>query len=363
MYFLKIAVLSLLSRVSTAVPISDDENTLVLLNVLFRHGDRTPEPIEMYPKDPYGNQSYYQEGLGELTKAGKRREFNIGRALRKRYGLFLGSYKSSEVIPITTDYIRTKMSCLLVLAGLYPPNQHQIWEEGFNWIPIPYNHGHRETDYLLGDPIDVCPKFIKAYNEYWTKENEMIQNKNKNLYDYVSESTGLNIQKPRDLYNLQFVLAAQEAMGLELPPWAKSVWPENITIAAVEEYYLTFATPEMKKLSGGFFLRKIIENTEHKIANNSNDESKIYLYSAHENNVAYPLMIFDAFHPHIPPYGSYIVIEIHKIDNVYGVKVLYEDYTKVTPTYINILDCGEFCPFEKFKQLTKESIPASDETC
>lgn len=34
---------------------------------IFRHGDRAPDPVEMFPKDPYYHDDFFPEGLGGLT--------------------------------------------------------------------------------------------------------------------------------------------------------------------------------------------------------------------------------------------------------------------------------------------------------
>ncbi|KAK4881178.1 hypothetical protein RN001_004497 [Aquatica leii] len=357
-----IPLLTLFASTASAIPTPEKDDTLILLHVLFRHGDRTPETSELYPTDPYHADTSFPEGLGELTNAGKKREHQIGQALRKKYDSFLGSFKSNNIIATTTDFSRTKMSCLLVLSGLYPPNENQIWKTGFNWQPIPYSYTQYYSDYLLGDPTVVCPQFIKKYNDYLSKEKDTIYEKNKKLYDYVSLHSGLKITRPQQIYNLQFLLNSEEAMGLKLPEWTNNIWPENITKAAAEEYYLAFATPEMKKLAGGPLFKKIIDDTNTKIAINSTDEHKLYLYSAHENNLAYFLIHLDAFYPHIPPYGSYIVFEVHQIHNTYGVKIFYENYTK-NSGYIKIPGCGQFCPFDKFVGLMKDSLPATHDVC
>lgn len=67
-------------------------------------------------------------------------------------------------------------------------------------------------------------------------------------------------------------------------------------------------------------MQKIISDTQTKIKN-SNDR-KIYLYSAHENNIAELLIVLGIFEPlHIPDYGSYVTFEVHKIGDEYGIKV------------------------------------------
>jgi hypothetical protein len=39
----------------------------------------------------------------------------------------------------SSDVNRTKASLQLVLAGLFPPVEEQIWETGLNWQPIPFS--------------------------------------------------------------------------------------------------------------------------------------------------------------------------------------------------------------------------------
>lgn len=345
------------------IEITSNSDELILLNVLFRHGDRTPELNEMYPKDPYNNISYFPEGLGQLTQKGKNREFDIGAVIRLKYGEFLGPYKSEEVSAISTDYVRTKMSCLLVLAGLYPPQGNQLWKDDLNWQPISYDYNPAGNDHLLGDPFSECPKYREVYDEFLlSKEGILLTEKHQTLYSYLSLHTGLNMTVPRDPYNLQFVLKAEEDMGLQLPQWTNSVWPGNITDAGVDEYYVNLATPKMQRLAAGFFIEKILTDIKNKISN-QNDPKKIYLYSAHENNLAYQLIALDVFYRHIPPYGSYIVYEIRKVNGVYGVKVLYEDYSKEEPKYLSIPDCGLFCPLDKFTEILQKYIPLAEESC
>lgn len=44
-----------------------EDDSLVMVHVLFRHGQRTPDVSTIYPKDPYRNETYYPYGLGALT--------------------------------------------------------------------------------------------------------------------------------------------------------------------------------------------------------------------------------------------------------------------------------------------------------
>lgn len=52
---------------------------------------------------------------------------------------------------------------------------------------------------------------------------------------------------------------------------------------------------------------------------------KIFLYSGHEVNLANMLHTLEVFKPQIPPYASYILFELHIIDEVPGFKVGLND--------------------------------------
>ena len=60
---------------------------LLSLQVIHRHGDRTP--VYLLPSDPYVNYSF-PEGLGGLINEGKQRLFRYGQALRRRYSNYVG---------------------------------------------------------------------------------------------------------------------------------------------------------------------------------------------------------------------------------------------------------------------------------
>jgi hypothetical protein len=63
----------------------------------------------------------------------------------------------------SSDVNRTKASLQLVLAGLFPPVEEQIWETGLNWQPIPFSTLPLDQDLVRGVifidqfPIDQFP--------------------------------------------------------------------------------------------------------------------------------------------------------------------------------------------------------------
>lgn len=65
----------------------------------------------------------------------------------------------------------------------------------------------------------------------------------------------------------------------------------------------------------------MLDDAKQKISGTMDPEKKIFLYSGHEYNVAHVLRALNVFPPAIPNYGSYVVLELHKIRGVWGFKV------------------------------------------
>lgn len=87
------------------------------------------------------------------------------------------------------------------------------------------------------------------------------------------------------------------------------------------DYEFSTANSYLKKLSAGFLLKKIIEDSLAKKNGTLPQERKIFLYSAHEFNVATTLRVLNVFYRHVPPFGATIFFEIHNINGIYGLKV------------------------------------------
>lgn len=341
----------------TRPSVREAESTVVVSHALFRHGNRTPELSELYPKDPYLNYSYYPLTHGQLTNVGKRREYSVGEALRERYQSFLGMYYYEPYLDCwSTDRNRTKASLLLVLASLFPPKCSEVWNYYLNWQPIPYNY-HPE----IYDPVLYgisCPTYLTEYEAVQNTPEVLAEfSEYADTFEYISEHSGLNVTRFSPVYDLYFGLSTEEEYGLELPNWTQKVWPDIINEISYKQYYIYTKTTTLKKMAAGYFIQKIIRDTERKI--NGEIDTKLFLYSAHENNIGQLLATLDLFeYPHIPTYGSYVLFEAHLINSIYGFKIYYQNYNGTdSPKLLKLPACDEFCPLDQFKSLVEEYMP------
>ncbi|CAH2010039.1 unnamed protein product [Acanthoscelides obtectus] len=337
-------------------------DTLELVHVVFRHGDRTPDRSVIYKNDPYINETYYPVGHGQLTNAGKRKEYQIGKALRKRYGQFLGEFTLDSVDSRCTDYNRTKMSLQLVLASLFPPTGQNVWENSLNWQPVPFNYWPVEEDYVLGDPHKNCPVFQKYYLEYLNSSDaKMLYENFTDIHKFLEEKTGQRLYS-KSFAELYFTLTTEHENGFLMPDWAKSVYP-HIKHLAIMDYVSSTSTDLLKRLSSGFLIKKVIEDSKAKADGKEYKGTKIFLYSAHESNVAAILRFLGLFHPHVPPYGSYLSMEIHNFDGKRIIKIYYQDYSADKPKKLKIPHCGRICTLRKFESIYGHLLPTSNGEC
>ncbi|GAB1867870.1 Lysosomal acid phosphatase [Camponotus japonicus] len=335
---------------------------LKLVNVVFRHGDRTPDNNgrEMFPKDPYINYSFYPTGLGQLTIEGKRREHRLGQILRFRYNDFLGSlYKPKLVVARSSDFERTKMSLQLVLAGLFPPISVQRWNSHLNWQPIPTSYMQRVDDNLI--LTDECPQYLNEYNRVLTlPEVQTKIHQFNNLMSNLTKLTGKKMQTLFDLYFLYHTFVAESSLGLPLPEWAYDYFPYGpLFDAIVATYDISSSTPLLRRLFAGPLIRAMTDNMI--TAQNVNSDTKIYLYGGHETNIASLLQAFGVYEPHVPEYSSAIIMELQEINQEFYVKLLYYRGIPSTIKELQIPGCDVLCPFDKYLDLIEDLIPSDDE--
>lgn len=123
-----------------------EETRVELLQIVFRHGARTP--VVTYPNDEY-QESFWKKygGFGQLTPTGMQQHYEYGQYLRERYPDFLNhSYNRERVSIISTDYDRTLMSAYSLLASLYKPEGDQIWNKNLSWQPVPVHIGDSKVN-------------------------------------------------------------------------------------------------------------------------------------------------------------------------------------------------------------------------
>ncbi|XP_051154899.1 venom acid phosphatase Acph-1-like [Leptopilina boulardi] len=339
------------------------------VNIIFRHGDRTPEKFrgEMYPTDPNINNTFYPMGYGGLTNNGKLRAYSLGQFLREKYDNFLGDiYLPEDIMARSTNFDRTKMSLLAVLAALYPPNKIQKWYQTLNWQPIPIDYENPKQDSLLMPT--GCPRFkamereIRQLPEVLKKSLEF-----KELLRKLTHWSGNNMTHCKSIYNLYNTLVVEKTMNLKIPQWADDILANGELEKGVAFHIqLKNYNTTLRKFNGGRLLRKMTNNMISRIDGNLEKGKKMNLYSAHDINVIAHLLTLGVSEAHQPFFTSAVILELYRdFNNNYHVQVLYYKGDSKKAEIMTIPNCtstiDNMCEFNQFCDLMNTTTPSSEE--
>ncbi|XP_045511269.1 venom acid phosphatase Acph-1-like isoform X1 [Colias croceus] len=344
-------------------PDRDDALTkydMVMAFAVFRHGDRTPdhEELNKYPNFKLEKDIFFPFGKKALTNRGKERAYRVGQYLRNRYdGLISKLYLPEEVHVQTTDYARTKMSVLVALSALYPPQAMQRWNPRLNWQPIPYDTPQRDNDSLLH--FLNCPGYSQLKIQlYDLPEVQSYMQASKGFFKTLTEESGYNFTTPEEVFMLDNLFQALNNVDVPTPQWAQKIM-HQIKETTKLEYSVMYYTDELKRIAVGGILTDVVEATKAKIAGDNN-QPKLFLYSAHEDNVASILSACKAFVPHQPKYGSTVSLELwrNRETGKYGFMVVYAPEIGGRPQALPVAGCGGgmICDYDTFLDITKDYL-------
>ena len=336
---------------------------------VFRHGAR--EPIGA----PY-DAADWTEYEGELTSAGLRQHYLLGKEMRKKYierlGFLSPQFNHTELYVRSTDVNRTIMSVSSHLLGLYPlgagarfPDDYplklavppykadyDIQDLGFNVLPekyqpIPVHIVEKSKDALL-TPDDVCPsheemkKAQKSSDLYQT-----FQEKFKPVFDEVQQVFNLsNALKTSSLATITSDMFCTIMQNNPVPKnLTKKLLDDMTFLKGLEVQFVDVGTNEERKLLSTPFLKTIQQYFQAKIQHNY--PLKYSIFSAHDTTLQ-PYMaslnltnwecLLDQYEAKndskkgnciagYPIFASQLIVELHsnqtKIGKEYFVKVIY----------------------------------------
>lgn len=107
-------------------------------------------------------------------------------------------------------------------------------------------------------------------------------------------------------FRLLKILELQKSMNITLPKWATEDVQRKMVPLVKLEYDIQSYNTLLKRLNGGFLLKKFIKNMNTKKDIRS---PKIYVYSGHEVNIAAFARAHNLSKPEIPSFGSAIMVE------------------------------------------------------
>ncbi|CAK9821617.1 Venom acid phosphatase Acph-1 [Anthophora retusa] len=357
-----LATLLSLLCVSTAPVESLPE--LKLLQIVFAHKTFAPilDLIKSNETDLPRTLTYrhFVTAPLDMPNRNKLNMHKLGSYLRETYNEFLGEIYTHETMKMqTAGYSLSMISGQLVNSGLWPPAERQKWNEDVNWQPIPTEYFPMEIDSLLLGTH--CPSFQLEMERVLRMETvrERLSHYAA-LFERVSSSIGMKIQRPSEVALLYAVLETKADLNQSLPHWAQDIFPDGgMYDVSLLEYDLLWETPLQKQLNGGTILKEVLTNSLMYIKGSIPGERKLMAYSGNERNIVSVLKALNLWSPHIPNEGASVIFELYFDDETgdHGMKINY--YTGVDGLTIplKIPNCTEICPIKSFLHLVFDVLP------
>ncbi|XP_061579359.1 lysophosphatidic acid phosphatase type 6 [Cololabis saira] len=354
------------------------EYELKLVQVLFRHGARTPlktipDVIEAQwvpalleapphthinyvvtdlqggPRPPAPVEESYRKNTlpggtfpGQLTALGMEQLYELGKRFRRRYieeSSFLSStFNPDEVYVRSTNIVRTIESARCLVAGLFQQKQKEI-------VPILTTQAESE---ILYPNYHGC-KLLKTLGSHRWTESATLPDIAADLQS-VQSALGIAAHKQVDFILIRDDMVARETHGLPSPPALHS-WRSKVEQRAVDMMCHIYAPSKRENLQlcVGPFLHILLDNIDEKLQGCSSDPNrKLFLYSAHDTTLIPCLMAMGIYDMKWPPYAADITVELYEERQTKEafVKVSYVGEDQLIP------GCsGVYCPLQEFKRV------------
>lgn len=349
---------------------TDDLSSLRLVQLVHRHGDRSP--LEFAPNDPFSDSKYWKSGIGQLTDKGRQRMYRLGQTLRQRYHRFLGDdYSGQQVYARTSVTKRCQESVHCLLAGAYQSKSSvSQWANGSGiepkyWQPIPVlTFGPKSEDVVLNRDKS-CKKVTQELERVYSSEeaNSFVES-NRKLYQYLTPIVGHPIDSIKSAQKLHSTLDIEINVGYY---WSQ-VWTKAKEEAIVRQLYvshimgyrLDWVSPHVLRLRMGGLIRELILNMFRYI-NGRQSARKLFVYSTHDTIIAGLLHALNVFNGELVPFGSTVLLELHQ-NNSFGdfsVRVLYlNDTYGGIPHRMAQKNCNGLteCPIRQFFDATNHLL-------
>ena len=364
-----VVVLNALLLISITDAVSQNAEKLVLSQLLWRHGDRSPTTL--FPTYSHPAAVVWPMGLGALTRRGMQQHFLLGKELRKKFRGYLNeTHFSKEISVWSTDFDRTLMSAQMNMAGLYG----RVTETEFGNSSVRFSQPvpiHTETTGILlsgkGCPAYELERFNVMKRSDLARSNRV---ENGSLIDSIQFQSGNVSLKMNRIADAVF---CSDQHGISLPSWIAS----NETIKDYLNYNYENLAPrlfmysdKLIKLGGGPLLSSLIERMTEKVAGSLTQI--VIAYSAHDVTVMALLAALGVFDEKQPFYASMVSLDLYRKSRIESAERAYDlsDYFVVV-NYLRgalrpdiskaetliIPGCASHCPLDAFSRLVADNIP------
>ncbi|KTW28957.1 hypothetical protein T552_01587 [Pneumocystis carinii B80] len=252
---------------------------------------------------------------GELTDIGRESTLNLGKRLRKLYVdqlSFLPDVisKSSQIYVRSSNIPRALESAQQVFSGLYPP---KFRESSFE-LEFGLRKLHDENIFPNDDQCKRLRVLLKEFRNSASKAWDPIlaSRTSEKLSKYIPDK--ISIKGRVQVFELFDLICTGLGNRVKMPD---ELYDEelrrDLELASISEWFDGYRdSHEVRRLGIGSFLGELKDSFVESKKHMDNERRKISLYGAHDTTLGSILQSLECFDRRWPPYASHIAFELFR---------------------------------------------------
>ena len=322
----------------------------------------------------------WPNGPGELAPEGFRQQYLVGKYIREKYiineTLLEPNYNDEQLIISSTNFNRTIQSAIAQAYGMYsdmdyakestkiniPVGSQDVDLNNINHITlndvIPIQINQTAVDAMLL-PGGYCSEYISYINR--RKNTKVLSRVYDNYRDVIAivansfkELTPVEVEiKTLDIIDS---INSNKIFNYQLPLEFDDVWIARAKKLYIEvKNYKEYQPDYLSRYSGTELLNFIISKFEERLSGKNKLRGMIFL--AHDTTIMNFFASLNAHLPELPKFASVLLIELHDVNSMPYVRVLYNDepvnFQGISSDFWTFTEFKDFVSARAFKNLEK----------